>query len=207
MLSVIIQAGGRSSRMGQDKALTPFLGQPFIAYLIERVAPLTDDLAIITNRPDVFAFLNRPSFPDLLPGIGPLGGLYTGLAAARNPYVAVIACDMPFVNLDLLRAQQNLLITEKVDLVVPLSREGLEPFHAVYFREPCLTAVKTALEAGERRMAGWYGALRVRVMKPEEMVQYDSELRSFTNMNTPDEFQAAEIEARLIREHCQNGYT
>ncbi len=98
MLTVVIQAGGESRRMGQDKALLPFLGKPLIQRVIERVASLADELLVTTNRPEAYQFLDLPLFPDVIPGRGALGGLYTALSAASQPLVAVVACDMPFAS-------------------------------------------------------------------------------------------------------------
>ena len=74
MLSVVIQAGGQSSRMGQDKALKLFLGRPLIQRVIERLQPIADELLVTTNHPEDYAFLNLPLFTDLKPGRGALGG-------------------------------------------------------------------------------------------------------------------------------------
>ncbi len=196
MLSVVIQAGGQSSRMGQDKALMPFLGRPMILHVIERLAALSDEILITTNRPADYAFLNRPLFADLLPGVGALGGLYTALSAASRALVAVVACDMPFVQPALLQAQAGLLLKEGVDAVVPGTDEGLEPLHAVYRRETCLPAVRAAIEAGERKMIAWFPAVKIRIMTAKEAAVYDAELRSFTNVNRPEEFRQAEALAR-----------
>ena len=97
MLTVCIQAGGASSRMGEDKALKTFLGRPLIQRVAEQLSPIADELIVTTNRPEEYAFLNLPLFPDLKPGRGALGGLYTAIASAKHPLVAVVACDMPFV--------------------------------------------------------------------------------------------------------------
>jgi molybdopterin-guanine dinucleotide biosynthesis protein A len=196
MLTIAIQAGGQSSRMGQDKALMPFLGRPLIARLAERLSGLADELLVTTNRPAEFSFLGLPLFPDLLPGMGALGGLYTALSAARQDLVAVVACDMPFVLPDLLRAQRDLLLREEADVIVPRSAEGLEPLHAIYRREACLPAVRAALEMGERRMVAWFPAVRVRVMELPEVAAIDPDLRSFINLNRPEDFRQAEELAR-----------
>ncbi len=196
MLTIAIQAGGQSSRMGRDKALMPFLGRPLIARLVERLSGLADELLITTNHPAEFRFLGLPLFPDLLPGMGALGGLYTALSAARQDLVAVIACDMPFVLPALLRAQRDLLVGEEADVVVPRSTDGLEPLHAIYRREACLPAVRAALETGERRMVAWFPAVRVRVMDLPEVAAIDPDLRSFINLNRPEDFLQAEELAR-----------
>ncbi len=196
--AIVIQAGGRSSRMGQDKALMPFLGRPLVAHVAGRLSELADELLVTTNQPADYAFLGLPLFGDILPGMGALGGLYTALSAAREPFVAVIACDMPFVQIELLRAQFNLLEGEGVDAVIPRSPVGLEPLHGVYRKVTCLPAVRAALEAGERRMVGWLPAVKARVMEPPEIAVYDSGHLSFVNVNDPQEFHRAEELARRL---------
>jgi molybdopterin-guanine dinucleotide biosynthesis protein A len=84
--------------MGQDKALIPFLGQPLIQRVKERVAKIADEVLVTTNNPEAFGFLQVRLVKDVIPGMGALGGLYTALYAASHPLVAVVACDMPFVN-------------------------------------------------------------------------------------------------------------
>ncbi len=198
MLTIAIQAGGLSSRMGQDKALMLFLGQPLIAYLTNRLSKLADELIITTNQPADYAFLDLPLFTDILPGTGALGGLYTALSAARQPFVAVVACDMPFINLDLLRAQIHLLLKENADVVIPRSPTGLEPLHAVYRRETCLPVIHAAIETGERKLIAWFPAVKVRVLEPQEVLPYDPEFRSFVNINYPEDFRRAEELARKV---------
>jgi molybdopterin-guanine dinucleotide biosynthesis protein A len=178
--------------MGQDKALMPFLGRPLIARQRELLTGLADELLVTTNHPTDYAFLGLPLHTDLLPGLGPLGGLYTALSAAQRPLVAVIACDMPFVLAALLRAQCDLLLSEDVDVVIPCSRDGMEPLHAVYRRDACLAAVRAALDAGERKMTAWLSLVRSRVMTADEVSRVDPEFRSFINVNSPEEFRQAE---------------
>src|SRR5512147_3255637 len=98
MLTVCIQAGGQSSRMGEDKALKTFLGRPLIQRVIDRLSPIADEIILTTNHPEEYTFLDLPLFSDLKPGRGALGGLYTAIASATNPFVAVVACDMPFAS-------------------------------------------------------------------------------------------------------------
>lgn len=192
MMTIVIQAGGESSRMGQDKALMPFLGRPLIERQVERLSGVAYELLVTTNRPRDYAFLHRTLIPDLLPGTGALGGLYTALSSASLPIVAVVACDMPFINTDLLLAQQRLLLESEADVVIPRSSDGLEPLHAVYDRDACLPAIRAALQMGERKMISWLPGVRVREMSMEEVAQYDPRFYSFINVNSVDEFRAAE---------------
>jgi molybdopterin-guanine dinucleotide biosynthesis protein A len=191
-LSVVIQAGGESQRMGSNKALMPFLDVLLIERVLARVRHLADELLVTTNQPADFGFLNLPLFPDSVPGQGALAGLQTALAAASLPYVAVIACDMPFASPELIAYQLDCLVTEKVDVVVPLTDQGYEPFHAVYHREVCLSAVENALQSGKKRMISWFDQVKVRELGTEEILRFDPHGRAFLNVNTPEEFAAAE---------------
>ena len=199
MLSVVIQAGGESRRMGQDKGLLLLLGQPLIARVMARVASLADEVLVTTNRPQAYRFLGVPLFEDVYPGTGALGGLYTALNAARHPLVAVVACDMPFASPEILAAARQRLREAVVDVVIPQSEDGYQPFHAVYRRDICLPAVKDALEAGERRLISWFPAVKVATLSAEEVTRLDPLKLAFWNLNTPEEFQQAEQMARLIQ--------
>ena len=192
MLTVVIQAGGESRRMGQDKALIPFLGMPLILRVIGRVAHLADELLVTTNRSEDFRFLEYPLVPDLIPGRGALGGLYTALSAARYDLVAVVACDMPFVNAGLLAAGLELLVATQCDAVIPQTAEGAEPFHAVYRRAACLPAIEAALTAGSWRVNAWFPQAIIRFLSPQEIEPYDPQQLAFWNINTPEELRQAE---------------
>ena len=88
MLTVCIQAGGQSSRMGEDKALKSFLGRPLIQRVVDRLSPIADELIVTTNRPQDFSFLRVRLIADLKPARGALGGLYTAITSAAHPLVA-----------------------------------------------------------------------------------------------------------------------
>ena len=195
MLTLAIQAGGASRRMGQDKALVPFLGRPLIQRVADRLAGLADEILVTTNHPEDYHFLGLPLFADPIPERGALGGLYTALSAATHPLVAVVACDMPFANPHLLSAQVELLISTPADLVIPHSPEGLEPFHAVYRRDACLPPVLEALKAGQWRVDAWFSQVRSRFLSLEEIQLYDPHLLSFWNINTPEELRLAQQRA------------
>ncbi|HEY9526912.1 MAG TPA: molybdenum cofactor guanylyltransferase [Anaerolineales bacterium] len=196
MLTVCIQAGGASSRMGEDKALKTFLGHPLIQRVAEQLLPIADELIVTTNRPEEYAFLNLPLFPDLKPGRGALGGLYTAIASAKHPIVAVVACDMPFASASLLQAAGKLLLGEEMDVVIPKSDEGYEPLHAVYHRATCLPAIEAAIDADQWKVIAWFPHVKVRVLTPDEIRQYDPKGLAFWNVNTPEEFSRAETIAQ-----------
>jgi molybdopterin-guanine dinucleotide biosynthesis protein A len=192
MLTVAIQAGGRSSRMGEDKALRLFLGRALIERVIERLGPIADEVIITTNRPAEYAFLGLPLFPDVQPGRGALGGLYTALRAASEPLVAVAACDMPFACAPLLQAAARRLMREEADVAIPETARGLEPMHAVYRRSTCLPAVEEALRADLWKVIDWFPQVTVCSLTAEEIKRFDSPGLAFWNINTPEEFAEAE---------------
>jgi molybdopterin-guanine dinucleotide biosynthesis protein A len=192
MLSVVIQAGGESTRMGEDKALKPFLKRPLIERVVERLRPVADELLVTTNHPEAYGFLRLPLFPDLKPGRGALGGLYTALAAATHEAVAVVACDLPFASAPFLVASAGILVHEGADVVIAETAHGLEPLHAVYRREACLGPIEAAIDSGQWRMISWFPDVRVRKLASDELSRYDPDGLAFRNVNTPEEFAEAE---------------
>jgi molybdopterin-guanine dinucleotide biosynthesis protein A len=192
MLTVCIQAGGQSSRMGEDKALKTFLGRPLIQRVIERLTPIADELIVTTNRPEDYTFLGLRLVSDIKPGRGALGGLYTAIASASNPIVAVVACDMPFASAALVEAAGRLLVEEKADVVIAKTDEGYEPIHAIYRRETCLPAIESAIEADMWKVIAWFPQVKVRVLTSDEIKRYDPPGLAFWNVNTPAEFEKAE---------------
>ncbi len=200
MLTLVIQAGGESKRMGEDKALVSFLGQPLIQRLIDRLSHLADELLVTTNRPQAYRFLDVSLIEDVYPGRGALGGLYTALHAAQHPLVAVVACDMPFASPALLAAQRDLLLASESDAVIPQTSNGAEPFHAIYRRAACLPAIQAAIAANLWRVDSWFAAIRLRWMSAEEVALYDPTGRAFWNINTPQELRQAEAIAQQMEE-------
>ena len=195
MLTVVIQAGGMSSRMGEDKALKPFLGRPLIQRVIDRLAPIADEVIVTTNRPDEYAFLGLRLIADLKPGRGALGGLYTAVASAAFSQVAVVACDMPFASDVLFEGARRLMVEEDADVVIAKTDEGYEPFHALYRRETCLPAIEAAIEADQWKVISWFSKVKVRELSPQEVKAFDPSVLCFWNLNTPEEFAEAEKRA------------
>ncbi len=192
MLTLAIQAGGESRRMGRDKALLPFLGQPLILRLLSRLAGIADEVLVTSNQPEQYRFLGFTPIPDLLPGLGALGGLYTALSAAAHPFVAVVACDMPFASAEIFLAELALLRETNADAVIPRSEAGTEPFHAVYRVETCLPHVREAIEGGKRRADAWFDQVSIRYLDGQEIHPYDPDMLAFFNINTPEELKEAE---------------
>ena len=200
MLSVVIQAGGGSTRMGEDKALKLFLKRPLIERVVGRLQPVADELLVTTNHPEAYGFLGLPLFSDVRPGRGALGGLYTALVSATHAAVAVVACDLPFASAPLLVASAGVLFQDCADVVVAETAHGLEPLHAVYRREVCVGPIESAIEAGQWRMISWFSSVEVRKLHPDELDRYDPDGLAFRNVNTPEEFVEAEQLASELSE-------
>jgi molybdopterin-guanine dinucleotide biosynthesis protein A len=193
MLTLAILAGGRSKRMGQDKANLSFAGKMLVLRIIDRLRVLTDEVIIITSEGPEALPIDFRRVTDLLPGRGPLGALYTALFSASHQSVAVVACDMPFVNPDLLAYQQEILFSDCLDAVVPRSKHGLEPLHGIYRQDTCLPAVRDALKSGKPRLVSWFPSKRVRILTESEIIQFDPDGLTFLNINTPAELARAEL--------------
>ncbi len=202
MLSLVIQAGGESRRIGRDKALLPFLGKPLILQPLTRLAGIADEVLVTSNQPENFLFLGLHPVPDLLPGAGALGGLYTALSAAGHEYVAVVACDMPFASPALFAYELMRMRELAADAIVPRTADGIEPFHAIYRGEACLPHMRSALEAGKRRVDAWFKEVNIHYLDQAEISPYDPEGLAFLNINTLEELTRAEQIAtqRISRE-------
>lgn len=204
-LSVLILAGGRSRRMGQDKIWMALDGVPLVERVVRRVLPVAGEILFSANAPERFAALacalSQQGVPaqvvaDLYPGAGPLAGIHAGLTAARHDWLLALAADMPFVDLALVEGLAGL--AAGADAVVPQMPHPetgaltWEPLHALY-RRSCLPAIAARLAAGERRVQCFLPDVQVRAVAAEEIARFDPAGLSFFNVNTPDEWQRAQL--------------
>ncbi len=190
MLTLAIQAGGQSRRMGRDKGLIELGGVPLIEHLLRRVGGLADEVLITTNNPGGYAYLGLRMAGDDQPGAGALHGLLTALRAARGDLVLILACDMPFVSRPLI--EHLLALTPDADVVVPRWNDRFQPLHAVYRRNTCLPAVVAALARGDQRMISFYEGLRVIPVDEETVARLNPGGGSFFNINTTEDLAQAE---------------
>jgi molybdopterin-guanine dinucleotide biosynthesis protein A len=183
--SGFVLAGGASKRMGQPKALLPYQGTTLIEHIAKTLAEAAGYVALI-GEPDRLGHLGLPVFPDEQPGSGPASGIYTALTITKTDWSLVVACDMPAVTADLLRALLLRAETAKRDCVAAVGPYGQpEPLCAVYHRR-CLPALTRAIRDKRLRMRDFVkeiGAVWVAVDKS-----------AIANVNTPGEW--AEFEAK-----------
>jgi molybdopterin-guanine dinucleotide biosynthesis protein A len=182
----IILAGGKSSRMGQDKAFLPWGSRTvLLEHLTSVLTSLFDETLIITDHRERFEKLSLGKvkvYEDLIKGKGPLGGLYTGLCYSENRASCVLTCDMPFVDEIFLRDLVSFW-GEDHDVFCLESPEGkLEPFPGVYARS-LRYLTHLLLERGEGAMSRF---LEVAVVKP--LVLKEEKIRVLTNMNTIEDY-------------------
>jgi molybdopterin-guanine dinucleotide biosynthesis protein A len=190
MITIAVQAGGKSSRMGEDKALIRLGGIPLIERVLTRIDGLADEILITTNRPETLAHLNLRMAGDEVPGAGALQGLKTALSAARGEVVLILSCDTPFVSRELL--EHLLDRAHEADVIVPKHGDKYEPLQAVYNRARCLPAVEAALVSGERRMVSFYPQVRVLPIEEHVLSKLDPSGLSFFNLNTAEDLERAE---------------
>lgn len=196
--SAVILAGGQSRRMGTDKAFLAMEGRPLIQRLVERVRALADDVVIVANDPKPYRRVGARVVGDLVKGAGALGGLHAGLSAAAHEWAFAFACDMPFLNLNLLRHMASL--TPGYDAVVPRPNGLEEPLHALYHKR-CLTPIARSLAAGDLKVISFLADVRVRYVEEAEIALFDPRHLSFFNANTPEEWEEA---LRILRAQSKN---
>ncbi len=196
--SAMLQAGGKSSRMGADKALVPFMGTTLLGYVIDQLRPFCDDIAIISNRPEDYERFQLPIFQDVYPEWGALGGLHAAVYHSKCELCMVLACDMPFIQMDLLLYMVR--ESQGYDAVIPrLDQSGFtEPFRAVY-RQSTLPYIEAAINNGQRRVNSFFDQVSIRFLEQKEIQVFDPALRSFFNVNTPEDLQIARQMARETR--------
>lgn len=193
MLSVCIQAGGASTRMGTDKALIPFNGQPLVERLLTRFRPIAAELFIVSNHPANFQNQQVVVYSDLRPGVGALGGLYTALTYAKFDLLALIACDLPFANPNLIAWMAEQMADPELAAIYPKPNGFYEPVHAVYRPSVCLPRVEEAINRGDRKLISWIEEVPIAEVPEQVLAHFDPLGRTFINVNTPQEFSAAEL--------------
>ena len=195
-ITSVIQAGGRSTRMGgRPKALMELGGRRIIERVLAALTPVVDDIVLVTNTPELYAFLGLPMVADVYPDRGSLGGIYSGLKAASGDAAFTVACDMPFVHPDVVR-----LVVERAgqgDVVIPRVGHRLEPMHAAYAKA-CLPHIEERLLAGQLKIVEFLERVRVVEVAEADVARYREPRVAFMNVNTPEDLAQAEaLAARL----------
>ena len=181
-------AGGRSARMGRDKALLPWGEATLLDHAIARLAAVCADTRILCGPAARYGDRGRPLVADAVPGAGPLGGLAAALADAGGADALVLAVDLPFVTVELLAALAS--SRPGADAVVPAGPRGPEPLCALY-RASCLEPVRRRLAAGELRMTSFWPDVQVWTLEGDALAALGDPARLFANVNAPADYDAA----------------
>lgn len=190
----VILAGGENRRYGAPKALATVGGERIIDRALRAVREVTGRVVLVANDEPTYAVLGLPMRPDIRPGIGSLGGIYTAVVWAEEEGCVgalLAACDMPFLVPGLLR---ELVRDPRPDeVVVPASdsRRGLEPLCA-YYGIACRRAIERALERGDRAIISFFPDVRVRRIEHAVVTMFGDPEKLFWNVNTPEDREKAE---------------
>lgn len=190
-----VLVGGQSRRMGTDKALLTIGGVPLIQRVVGTLQAVVNEVFLVGPGAERYEWLNVQATDDLVAGAGPLGGIHSALCVARHPRCLVVACDMPFLDMDLLRFM--LREAASWDVVVPRGPERYETLHAVYARF-CLEPIEQMLENGKLCPVDFFPLVRVRSVEADEIASFEHGWRSLMSVNT-----AADLElARVLADQC-----
>lgn len=193
-ITAVILAGGQSRRLGRDKAVEPFAGEPLIRRVIRRASEAVSARHVVVVVADTARAAALPlddhhvTAVDVFPNCGSLGGIYTGLNAALTDWSLVTACDMPFLSVPLLAHMAGL--RDGADAVVPIVDGRPEPTHALYARR-CLPAIEKRLRAGQLKISGFFDDVSVRYVPENDIKLFDPDLLSFFNINRPEDLARA----------------
>lgn len=187
-MTAIILAGGKSIRMGTNKAFLTYRNIPFIEIQIETLKRLFRDIIISANDASFYEHLKLPIVPDVFPGKGPISGICAGLMHSKHSYAFVIACDMPFINKDVIVYMKGLVKSDDYDVIVPHTVRGPEPLHAFYSKK-CIATMQQCLEEGNLRMTDFLKKVNVRHVNVEELMKSGADIKSFINLNTYQEYE------------------
>jgi len=196
MRTGIILCGGRSRRFGKDKALLTIDGVPMVRRMAGRISPVVDEIIIAARDPAQHESLAAISaIPDgaevvcdHVLGYGPVAGILAGLSASKSEYSICLACDLPYVNPDVIDALFGCAKANNSDVAIPKHPDGvLEPLHAVYGRS-MVGACRDAMGEEEHTIRGAISLLDDVLFVPvESLRRFDPDLRTFLNVNYPED--------------------
>ncbi|MBM4350135.1 MAG: molybdenum cofactor guanylyltransferase [Deltaproteobacteria bacterium] len=180
----IILSGGKSARMGRDKAFIEIDGIPIIQRIYNIFEKIFNEIIIVTNQKESYESFKAKIVSDLIVNHGALGGLYTGLFFASNPYSFCVACDMPFLKESMI--QYLIKQADGFDAIVPRTDDGLQPLHAIYSKS-CIPPIKKLIDMGKYKIIDFYPLVRIKIIEEPEFINLDRTKESFININTTED--------------------
>jgi len=181
----IILAGGKSTRFGSDKSFMKINGQPLLKKQIALFKKKFKKIIIVSDNSG-HKYRDTQTVKDIVPGCGPLGGIYSGLVMSSSFYNFVIACDMPNINLRLLK--HMIKLKNGFDAVMPCLKNGSEPLFAIYSKK-CIPVIEKMINEDNLRIKKFFDKIKLKKIKKEEIVKFGKPEVLFFNINTPDDYE------------------
>jgi molybdenum cofactor guanylyltransferase len=188
-VEAFILAGGKSSRMGRDKALLEIGGKTLIERAAALCAPLVANVTLMGDPQRYSKFVSYV-LGDRWPGAGPLGAIATALGAAKQPWCLVLACDMPNVSADFLEWILEHADKSSADAIVPETSRGLEPLCAIY-RAGCASKFSAALDSGVRKVTDGLDLIKTELISENDWRKFSPDENLFQNLNTWEDYLSA----------------
>ncbi|MBN2363898.1 molybdenum cofactor guanylyltransferase [candidate division WOR-3 bacterium] len=180
MTQAVILAGGKSSRFGRDKAFEKFGDSTLVESVFFSLKEIFSDIIIVTNCPENFSIFEAKTVKDIVPGRGPIGGIYTGLLSSSSQRIFAIACDMPFLDKDFIK---YMISIKEGDVIVPRKEKDLyEPLHAVYSKN-CLPYILDQLNKGDNKIQNFFSFVKTVYVEKDVILRFDTEMKMFFNIN------------------------
>ena len=197
-LDGVVLAGGSSRRLGLDKALLRFGGAPLLKIVVDRITQICDHVVVAVDRPERYRELRLSAklVADASPRLGPISGLQAGLQACDADHILVVACDLPFLNVELLRFMADL--PRSYQALVPWSEARWQPLCAIYARS-CLKVVDAMVSAGGGSMHQLLDQLDVQRLDEKEMRRLEPDGLSFLNLNERSDLDKARAIWKRLR--------
>ncbi len=204
MLSGVILAGGRGSRMGGDKGLVDLMDKPMVVHVVDALSTVAEDMTVSVGGGCAPAYQRAlgtrvRTVEDRAAGRGPLEGLCNGFAAPRETYVAVVPCDVPLLRPEVLRLLADRAVGR--DGAVPVVRGYLEPLVAVYERDAGLRSFSEELETGRGKVTNALARMDIERVEEDDLRVVDGQLQSFWNINSKEDLMKAEEMVRRRSRH------
>ena len=184
--NAVILAGGKSKRMKFDKQELEINGERLIGRTIQILSDIFDKITVVTNRPELYEDYKVDVISDIYPGFGPISGIHTALHNATDDLIFVMACDMPYINLEFIKYLDKEYKGE--DGVITLKGDHIEPLNAIY-NKSLLGKIEENIKRGKYRISDLVSESNFKLIGEEQAKEFDPELKMFKNLNTPEDLE------------------
>lgn len=177
----IILAGGKNRRIGQDKSFLRVGNRTIIERIVSTMSKIFNEIIIISNTPEPYRSFGLEIYSDMIPEKNSLGGIYTGLSVSSSQYNFFVACDMPFLNENLIKYMAESI--DDSDIVIPKTKKGYEPLHAIYSKS-CIPFIKKQIDQDQLKILDFFLHVTVKEIETKEIDICGPEHTAFLNLNT-----------------------